>query len=59
MMPFYPAATFKPVQYNFNPGGMNAKMKYSMKGVRGLVLVPHPVSWTVDGANHAASWRSS
>ena len=25
----------------------------------GPVLVPHPVSWTVDGANHAASWRSS
>jgi hypothetical protein len=21
--------------------------------------VPHPISWTVDGANHAASWRSS
>ena|ERR1035437_3130924 len=24
-----------------------------------LLYVPHPISWTVDGANHAASWRSS
>ena len=24
-----------------------------------LEIVPHPISWTVDGANHAASWRSS
>ena len=38
MIPLYPAATFKPIQYNFNPGGKNAKMTYSMKGVRGLAL---------------------
>jgi hypothetical protein len=24
-----------------------------------VVAVPHPISWTVDGANHAAFWSSS
>jgi hypothetical protein len=28
-------------------------------GIPQAVDVPHPISWTVDGANHAASWRSS
>jgi N-acetyl-anhydromuramyl-L-alanine amidase AmpD len=36
--PLYPNAAWRPIQYNFNPGGKNTKLYTTMKGVRGLCL---------------------